>query len=166
MRPACIALFLQLCLLPAFATAATPEQEIHEEVQKLFPTMFTKCGDDYFSKQTLDITFGDAYVIGQYKDLAAGIEVRPPSKSDPLNHIQWRGGIRVTASRARSFAHGPALVRRKIVPPDKIDVWGEWKKAALPDYTFHVAKRDGTIRVVKPRRPEISAIPCSDVPKG
>jgi hypothetical protein len=161
-----IAFLLHVCLVACVAMAATPEQEIHEEVQKLFPTIFTKCGDDYYSKQTLDITFGDAYFIGQYKDLAAGIEVRPLSKSDPLNHIQWRGVIRFTASRARSFAHGPALVRRKLVPPDKIDVWGEWKKAALPDYTFHVAKRDGTIRVVKPRRPEISAIPCSEVPKG
>jgi hypothetical protein len=122
MKLARLAFLLHVCLVACVATAATPEQEIHEEVQKLFPTIFTKCGDDYFSKQTLDITFGDAYFIGQYKDLAAGIEVRPPSKSDPLNHIQWRGVIRFTASRARSFAHGQALVRRKLVPPDKIDV--------------------------------------------
>ena len=90
MKLARIAVLLHVCLVACVVTAATPEQEIHEEVQKLFPTIFTKCGDDYFSKQTLDITFGDAYVIGQYKDLAAGIEVRPPSKSDPGRVESWR----------------------------------------------------------------------------
>jgi hypothetical protein len=42
MRPARIAPFLQILLLAGIAAAATPEQEIHEEVQKLFPTIFTK----------------------------------------------------------------------------------------------------------------------------
>jgi hypothetical protein len=131
MKSARVALFLPLCLIACVAVATTPEREIHEEIQKLLPTIFTKCGDDHFSKQKLDITFGDAYFIGQYKDLAAGIQVYPPNKYDPMNNIQWRGVIRFTASRARSFAHGPALVRRRWVPPDKIDVWGDWKKATL-----------------------------------
>jgi hypothetical protein len=165
MKLARIAFLLHVCLVACGATAATPEQEIHEEVQKLFPTIFTKCGDDHFSKQKLDFRYGDAYVIGQYTDLAASIQVRPPSKFDPKNNIQWRGVIRFTASRARSFAHGQALVRLGH-PPNKIDVWGDWKNAILSDYTYHVVKKDGTIRVVKPRRPEISAIPCSEVPRG
>jgi hypothetical protein len=41
-----------LLLCPPLAMAATPEQELHAEVQKLFPTIFTKCGDDHFSKHT------------------------------------------------------------------------------------------------------------------
>jgi hypothetical protein len=165
MRPARLAAFLQVLLVAGIAAAATPEQEIHEEVQKLFPTIFTKCGDDHFSKQTLDFRYGDAYVIGQYKDLAASIEVRPPSQFDPKNNIQWRGVLRFTASRSRSFPHGQALMQLGH-PRDKIDVWGDWKNAILSDYTFHVVKKDGTIRVVKPRRPEISAIKCSEIPKG
>jgi hypothetical protein len=165
MRPARIALFLQLCLAAA-AAAATPEQELQAEVDKLFPTIFTKCGGDHFSKQTLDITYGDAYFIGQYKDLAALIQISPPSQFDAKNNIQWKGVIRFTASRARSFAHGAALVRRGLVPPDKIDVWGDWRKAILSDYTYHVAKRNGVINVGKPRKPVISAINCSEVPKG
>jgi hypothetical protein len=39
-----------LLLCPPLAMAATPEQELHAEAQKLFPTIFTKCGDDHFSR--------------------------------------------------------------------------------------------------------------------
>jgi hypothetical protein len=69
-----------LLLCPPLAMAATPEQELHAEAQKLFPTIFTKCGDDHFSKHKLDYRYGEAYIIGQYKDLAARIQIYPPSK--------------------------------------------------------------------------------------
>lgn len=166
MQPASVTLFLQLCLAAGLAAAATPEQELQAEVDKLLPKIFTKCGSDHFSKQKLDITYGDAYFIGQYKDLAAHIQISPPSKYDALNNIEWMGTIRFSASLGRSFAHGPALVRRKVVPADKVDVWGDWRKARLSDYIFHAVKRNGAINVGIPRRPEISAINCSEVPKG
>jgi hypothetical protein len=166
MKPACITLFLQILLVACIAAAATPEQELQAEAQKLLTTLFTKCGDDYFSKQGFDITYGDAYVIGQYKDFTPRIQISPPSQFDAKNKIQWKGVIRFTASRSRSFAHGPALVRRGRIPPHKADVWGEWGKPTLSDFTFHVAKRDGAINVVIPRKARLSPISCSEIPKG
>jgi hypothetical protein len=47
MKPARIALFLQLCLLAGIAAAVTPEQEIQAEAKKLLSTLFSKCGEDY-----------------------------------------------------------------------------------------------------------------------
>ena len=166
MQPSHVALFLPLCLVAAVAAAQSPEQELQAEAQKLLTSMFTRCGDDYFSKQGFDITYGDAYVIGQYKDLAHHAQISPPSQFDAMNKIQWKGVIRFTASRSRSFPHGPALVRRKRVPAQKIDAWGEWKKASLPDFTFHVAKREGAINVVIPKKARILSIKCSEIPKG
>jgi len=48
MKPALMTLFLQLCLAVA-AAAQTPEQEMQAEAQKLIPTLFSKCGEDYYS---------------------------------------------------------------------------------------------------------------------
>ena len=64
MRAARMALFLQLCLAAAVA-AQTPEQEMEAEARRLLPTFFTKCGDDYFSKQTFRGN-PDAYMEGYY----------------------------------------------------------------------------------------------------
>jgi hypothetical protein len=153
-----------MLLLCTLAAAAMPEQELQAEVQKLFPTIFTKCGDDHFSKRKFDIRYGDAYVIGQYKDLAPRTQIYPPNKFDPRNNVQWRGVIQFTASRGREFPHGQALVRQGL-PADKADFWGEWRKPILSLYTFHVVKKDGVINVTKPRRPEISGISCSEVPR-
>jgi hypothetical protein len=55
------------CLLAGIATAATPEQEMEAEAKKLLPTLFSKCGEDYFSKRTFKYRSGIAWVIGQYK---------------------------------------------------------------------------------------------------
>ena len=82
MRSARIALFLQLCLLAGIVAAQTPEQELQAEAQKLFPTVFTKCGEDYFSKRIFKYKSGTAYVISQYKELAAGVKSYPLSKLD------------------------------------------------------------------------------------
>jgi hypothetical protein len=57
------------CLLASIAAAATPEQEMEAEAKKLIPTLFSKCGDDYFSKQTFKHRAGLPYVIRQYKDV-------------------------------------------------------------------------------------------------
>jgi hypothetical protein len=166
MQPSHVALFLQLCLVAAVAAAQSPEQELQAEAQKLLTSMFTKCGDDYFSKQGFDITYGDAYVIGQYKDLTPHAQIKPPTQFDALNKIQWLGVIRFTASRIRSFVHGPALVRRKRVPADRIDTWGEWRKTSLPDFTFHASKREGTIHVGIPKKARILPLKCNEIPKG
>ena len=66
MKSARLALFLQLCLVAAVA-AATPDQELQAEAQKLLPTLFSKCGDDYFSKKTFKHRPGTSYVISQHK---------------------------------------------------------------------------------------------------
>jgi hypothetical protein len=53
MKSARITLFLQLCLLASVVAAATPEQEMDAEAKKLFPTLFNKCGEDYFSNMEI-----------------------------------------------------------------------------------------------------------------
>jgi hypothetical protein len=41
------------------------------EAKKLLPTLFSKCGEDYFSKRTFKYKSGTAYATGQYKGLTA-----------------------------------------------------------------------------------------------
>ena len=47
------------------AAAATVEQEIQAEGQKLIPRLFSKCGEDYVSKRTFHRETGDSYTITQ-----------------------------------------------------------------------------------------------------
>jgi hypothetical protein len=54
MRPARIALFVQLCFAVA-AAAQSPQQEMEAEAQKLMPKLFSKCGEDYYSKRTFKL---------------------------------------------------------------------------------------------------------------
>jgi len=66
----CSLILVHLCSLACSAAAApSPEQEIEAEAKKLLPTLFTRCGEDYFSKRTFHYRSGSAYVIGQYKEL-------------------------------------------------------------------------------------------------
>jgi hypothetical protein len=95
---------LPLCLLACSTAAAqSPEQEMEAEAKKLLPTLFTKCGDDYFSKRTFQYRSGVAWVIGQYKGVAALVKSQTLSKTDQLNGVQWKGNIRFTAAAAREF---------------------------------------------------------------
>jgi hypothetical protein len=106
MKPARIFLLsialLQLCSPVA---AATPEQEIEAEAKKLLSTLFSKCGEDHFSKRTFKRKVSSAWIVGQYKDLAVRSRPIALSKADSLNGIQWKGSIHFTASAGRVFPH-------------------------------------------------------------
>ena len=78
------------CSLAGIAAAATPEQEMEAEAKKLLPTLFSKCGDDYFSKRTFNYKTGTAYIIGQYKELTPQVKSNPLNKTDPLNGVERR----------------------------------------------------------------------------
>jgi len=89
----CSFILLQLCPLACFATGA--DQEIEAEAQKLLPTYFTKCGDDYFSKQTFQGN-PDTYIIGQYKELTTRVVSQPLSKADVI----CRSGVHSSSCHA------------------------------------------------------------------
>ena len=87
MKPARIALLLQLCLLAGAAVTQSPEQEIEAEAQKLLPTLFSQYGDDYFSKRMFKHKSGTAYVKGQYKGVTARVTSQMVTKRDAAHGV-------------------------------------------------------------------------------
>jgi hypothetical protein len=129
--PIAISLFCSLILLQLFPRACFGtgvDQEIEAEAQNLLSTYFTKCGDDYFSKQTFQGN-PDAYIIGQYKELATRVMSHPLSQADLLNGIEWKGIVQFTATVMREFAHGKMF--GEMLSLLKPDVWSEWKGPGL-----------------------------------
>ena len=59
------------------------------EAQKLLPTLFSKCGEDYFSKRTFQYRTGTAYVIGQYKGVAPVVKSQPLITRNSQNGVEW-----------------------------------------------------------------------------
>jgi hypothetical protein len=66
-----VLVLLQFLFLAGVAAAQPPEQKMEAETKKLLPTLFSKCGEDYFSKRTFKYKSGTAYATGQYKGLTA-----------------------------------------------------------------------------------------------
>src|SRR5918999_4167036 len=82
---------LQLLLLAGMVAAATPaEQEIEAEAQKLFPKIFSKCGEDYFSKRTFSSTF--AILRGTCLTLTCTGAVAAPTRRRGPAHTGWFPG--------------------------------------------------------------------------
>ncbi len=126
-------MLLQLCLLAGIAAAATPEQEMEAEAKKLIPTLFSKCGDDYFSKQTFKHRAGMPYVVRQYKGLTPIVKTHALTKKDHQKNVEWKGHIRFSATKGREFARGEQFVlggRRAQAP----DTWTEWNNPNLAGY--------------------------------
>jgi hypothetical protein len=164
MKPAHIALFLQLLLAAGIATAATPEQEMAAEAQKLLDSLFTQCGDDHFSKRTFKYKSGTAWVIDQYKKLLAHAKLYPLSEADRLNGIEWKATVQFTASAGREYSHGEQLVKRGL-NPKKLDTWSEWKKPQFA-FAYPIEKKHGMVSITKRPAMEITGIKCSEIPKG
>jgi hypothetical protein len=134
------------------------------EAKKLLDTLFTKCGEDHFSKRTFHYKSGTAYVIGQYKELAGHAKLYPLSKADSLNGIEWKAVVQFTASVGREFPHGEQLVKHGS-NFRKLDTWSEWK---VPQFTFAypIEKKNGVVSIKRRPTVEITGITCGEVPKG
>jgi hypothetical protein len=156
---------LPLCLLACSTAAAqSPEQEMEAEAKKLLPTLFTKSGEDYFSKRTFKYRSGVAYVIGQYKGVTARVQSQLVTRRDSQNGVQWKGNIRFTASTGREFPHGMQFVERGL-NPQKLDPWSDWKPPNLAAYLFLVEKRNGVISVKRRTPVEIAGMECATIPQ-
>jgi hypothetical protein len=134
------------------------------EAQKLIPILFSKCGDEYFSKQTFKHRAGMPYVIRQYKGLIPIVKTHALTKRYQKN-VEWKGDIRFSATKGREFPHGEQFVlggRRAAAP----DTWTEWRNPNLAGYMFLVEKKNGVISVQRRTSMEITPVPCSEVPKG
>jgi hypothetical protein len=160
----CRLMLPQLYLLACLAAAAqSPEQEMEAEAYRLLPTFFTKCGDDYFSKQTFRGN-PNTYIIGQYKELTPRVISHPLSKADPLNGIEWKGTIQFTASVMREFAHGKTF--SGLLSTHKPDVWGEWKELGImAAYAFPIEKKNGRITADQRGPMERASIDCAAIPR-
>lgn len=160
----CRLMILQLCLLDCLhAAAQSPDQEIGTEAQRLLPTLFTKCGDDYFSKQTFRGN-PDSYIIAQFKELSPRIISHPLSKADSLNDIEWKATIQFTASVMREFAHGKTF--SGALSTHKRDVWNEWKDVGLfPIHAVPIEKKNGRITIDKRFPTERTSMDCAAIPR-
>jgi hypothetical protein len=160
----CTLALLQLSLLAcSIAVAQSPEQEMEAEARKLLPTFFTKCGDDYFSKQTFQGN-PDTYIIGQYKELTPRVTSYSLSKADLLNGIEWKGIIHFTASVTREFAHGKIFSGTLGI--HKPDVWSEWKDMGImAAHAIPVEKKNGRITANQRGLMERASIDCTSIPR-
>jgi hypothetical protein len=157
-------ILLQLCPLACMVAAAqSPEQEMEAEARRLLPTFFTKCGDDYFSKQTFRGN-PNTYIIGQYKELTPRVISHPLSKADPLNGIEWKGIIQFTASVMREFAHGKMF--SQVLSTHKPDVWSEWKESGMMAvHALPIEKKNGRITTDQRGPMERASIDCAAIPR-
>jgi hypothetical protein len=113
---------LQLCLLTySTAAAQTPEQEMQAEAQKLLPTLFSKCGEDYYSKRTFPHRQGTAYVIGQFRGLSVRATRETVHTRDAAKGVEWKGNIQFTATTSREFTHGMEAKGQR--NPPEMDTW-------------------------------------------
>lgn len=166
MRAVRIALFLQLCLV-AYVAAAPPEQEMEAEAKKLLPMLFSKCGEDYYSKRTFKYRSGIAWIIGHYKNVTPDVKrQRTLTRKAISEGVEWQGTITFEASKAREYPHGMQFPERGPNPQNKNDAWSNWKPPNLAAYTFLVEKKNGVISLKRRTPQELTAIPCSEVPKG
>jgi hypothetical protein len=164
LTPARIALLLQLCLLAGIAAAQSPEQEMAAEAKKLLDTLFTKGGEHHFPKRIFTYKTGTAYVIGQYKELVAHAKLSPLSKADPLNGIEWKAVVQLTAAVGRECPHGEPFVKRGL-HPKKLDVWSERKGPQLGPYAYPLEKKNGVITIKRRPPMELTGINCNEAPR-
>jgi hypothetical protein len=134
------------------------------EAKKLLPTLFSKCGEDYFSKRTLKHRLGTAYVIGQYKGASARVTPEMVTKRDAAKGVEWKGNVQFTASTSHEFTHGMEAKGQR--NPPKLDTWSDWKPTNLTTYYFLLGKRNGTISIKRRTPAGITPINCSEVPRG
>jgi hypothetical protein len=164
MKPALMTLFLPLCLAVA-AGAQTPEQEMQAEAQKLIPTLFSKCGEDYYSKRTFPHRGRPAYVIGQFRGLSTRTARQTVHSRDAAKGVEWKGTLQFTATTSREFVHGMEPQGQARTPPE-LDTWSKWKPANLTTYFFMFEKRNGQIHIKRRTPAGITPVPCSEVPPG
>jgi hypothetical protein len=113
MRPAHIALLLQLCLAAGIAAAATPKQELQEEARRLLPMLFSKCGEDYYSKKTFKYRSGIAWIIGHYTGLKPAVTRQHTLTRKAISEgVEWQDTIKFEASKAREDPHGMQFAER------------------------------------------------------
>jgi hypothetical protein len=116
MKPARIALLLQLCLVACVAAAQSPEQEMEAKAREIFPLLFSKCGEDYYSKRTFKYRSGIAWVIGHYKGVTPVVKKQQSlTRKDKADGVEWRGNIRFDASAAREYLHGMQFAQRTVI---------------------------------------------------
>ncbi len=148
--------------------AAQINQQVEIEAKRIFPTLFIKCGDDYFSKR---IVHGDAnqYIIDEYKDLEIQIEEDRPSKlpfskADILNGLEWEGRILFIASVTRHFNH------RLKYSWEKQNTWTEWQQLSGSGLTMAavaipVKKKHGQLTInLTILDKDRTAVDCKDLP--
>jgi hypothetical protein len=165
MIPARIAVFLQMLLVGCIAAAASPEQEMEAEAKKLLPTLFSKCGEDYYSKRTFPHRGRPAYVIGQFRGLSPKATHQMVHRRDAEKGVEWKGNLQFTASTSRAFVHGMEPQGQARKPPE-LDTWSKWKPANLTTYFFLMEKRNGQINITRRTPAGITPVPCSEVPPG
>jgi hypothetical protein len=163
MKPALMTLFLPLCLAVA-AAAQTPEQEMQAEAQKLLPTLFSKCGEDYYSKRSFPHRGRPAYVIGQFRGLSTRTTRQTVHSRDAAKGVEWKGTIQFTANSSREFTHGMEAKGQR--NPPEMDTWSKWKLANLVQYFFMLEKRNGQINIKRRTPAGITPVPCGEVPPG
>ena len=166
MRPARNAAFLPLLLAACIATAATPEQVMEAEAKKLLPILFSKCGEDYFSKRTFKYRSGIAWIIGQYKGITPVVKRQQSlTRKAKSEGVEWQGYIQFEASSAREYPHGMQFAECGPNALNRNDTWSNWKPPNLAAYTFLIEKRNGVISTKRRTPQELTAISCSEVPK-
>jgi hypothetical protein len=161
-------MFLQLSLLACTtASALSAEQEMEAKAREIMPLVFSKCGEDYFSKRTMSYrSGGESYVLAHYKVLTYQIKPQRLLTTDPANGVEWKAIVQFKAVSAREYTHGMQFSTGGLNPKaPQNDTWSDWKKPNLAAYTFYIEKRNVVVNS-KRRTPQyLNPVPCSETPK-
>jgi hypothetical protein len=181
-RLAAMLLGTTMLTAPVHAGAPSLDQEAEVEAHKYLLTIFTQCGEDYFSKQTIPqpppvfardktarTSLPESYIIEQYHKFTTTITPKPLTTADTLNGIEWHGTLAVSAAAKREFAHGKSILLKKV------DAWSDWQAmtespgmegwpGVWAGLRFYIAKKQGqwTIAGRSERR---QAPDCTSIPK-
>jgi hypothetical protein len=129
------------------------------------PTLFSKCGEDYYSKRTFPHRGRPAYVIGQFRGLSTRTTRQTVHPRDANKGVEWKGTLQFTATTSREFTHGMEPQGQSRKPPE-LDTWSRWHPANLTTYFFMFERRNGVINIKRRTPAGITPVPGGEVPPG
>jgi hypothetical protein len=156
------ALLVSICGAHCTSSDGT-KQEITAEAQKVWLQDFTRCGEDFFAKETNTSWSEREYTIHQYKKLDAMVSIKALTPADTLNEVAWNATIEFTSGTERQWMVRPPDTLR----PQRVPAWSEWRNGdsrPFPLYRVSLEKRHGQVIVHRPPTWQLTAIPCSEVP--
>ena len=113
----CSALLIGLLFSP-LAFAASLEPEAQQFFSQAIESIFSKCGDSFFTKWYPSGFKSPSYIIVQLEALKTSLRPEPLTARDAHDRIDWKGGEVLQSTARRQYPVGSFTENK----------WGEWLK--------------------------------------